>query len=261
MADRYQYRQYRFGRPGGGYSTLTPVVKQLLIANGVIYLAQLLAPSFGVPLTSLCALRPADVVYRLRLWQPFTYMWLHAPDSAMHILFNMFTLWMFGSQVAMAWGARRFLSFYLVCGIGAGVLIAAWPGLLELLGVQTLSYSLPTLGASGAIYGVLLAFGVCYPDQTVLMGFLFPIKAKYMVMIYGAIALYGSMGINSGVSNIAHLGGMAVGFIYLRSRFPRMRVRLPDFQGAYRQWKLERAKRKFQVYMKKHGGGRGPWVN
>jgi len=94
------------------------------------------------------------------------------------------------------------------------------------------------------------------------MNFLFPIKAKYMVMIYGAIALYGSMGINSGVSNIAHLGGMAVGFVYLRSSVPRMKLRLPDFQGAYRQWKLDRAKRKFQVYMKKHGGGgQGPWVN
>src|SRR5262249_19149408 len=120
-----------------------------------------------------------------------------------------------------------------------------------------------TIGASGAIYGLLLAFGVCFPDQTVLMGFLFPIKAKYMVMIYAAIELWMSLGVNSGVSNIAHLGGMAVGFAYLKSSIPSFRrVRLPDWKGAYRQWKLQRAKKKFQVYMKKHGGpGGGPWVN
>ena len=100
-------------------------------------------------------------------------------------------------------------------------------------------------GASGAIYGLLLAFGVCYPDQIVLMNFLFPIKAKYMVMIYAAIELWMSTGVNTGVSNIAHLGGM--------------RLKLPDWGGAYRQWQLRRAKKKFQVYMKKHD--RGPWVN
>jgi membrane associated rhomboid family serine protease len=91
------------------------------------------------------------------------------------------------------------------------------------------------------------------------MSFLFPIKAKYMVMIYAGVELLMSTGVNSGVSNIAHLGGMVVGFAYLKSRLPRMRIKLPDWRGAYRQWKLQRAKKKFQVYMKKHD--RGPWVN
>ena len=91
------------------------------------------------------------------------------------------------------------------------------------------------------------------------MSFLFPIKAKYMVMIYAAIELMMSMGVNSGISNIAHLGGMVVGFVYLKSRLPRLRIPIPDWNNAYRQWKLKRAKRKFQVYMKKHD--RGPWVN
>ena len=109
--------------------------------------------------------------------------------------------------------------------------------------------------------GLLVAFGVLYPDQTVLMSFLFPIKAKYMVMIYAVIELLLTFGPNSGVSTIAHLGGMAFGYLYLKRRIPRLKA-LPDIRGAYKQWRLQRAKRKFQVYMRKHGGGgRGPWVN
>jgi membrane associated rhomboid family serine protease len=170
-----------------------------------------------------------------------------------HLLFNMLALWMFGTPLESDWGTRQFLKYYFICGIGAGVCDVA-------LNALTGNWVTSTIGASGAIYGLLLAFGVCYPEQTVLMGFLFPIRAKYMVMIYAAIELYLSIGVNTGVSNIAHLGGMVVGFLYLKSRLPRLKLRLPDWQGAYRQWKLQRAKKKFQVYMRKHGD-RGPWVN
>jgi membrane associated rhomboid family serine protease len=159
---------------------------------------------------------------------------------------------MFGTPLERDWGTRRFLKYYFICGIGAGVCDV-------LLNAVIGNWNTSTIGASGAIYGLLLAFGVCYPNQTVLMNFLFPIKAKYMVMIYAAIELWMSTGVNTGVSNIAHLGGMVVGFVYLKSRLPGMRIKLPDWRGAYRQWKLQRAKRKFQVYMKKHDGG--PWVN
>ena len=117
-----------------------------------------------------------------------------------------------------------------------------------------------TIGASGAIFGLLMAFGVLFPNQTVLMDFLFPIKAKYMVMIYGAVALYASFQSNNdGISNIAHLGGMIFGYVYLKGRIPH--VALGDWRTAYKQWKLRRAKRKFQVYMRKHDGRGGPWVN
>jgi membrane associated rhomboid family serine protease len=232
-------------------------IKWLLISNTVIFLIVGLGPFdprqvfFYFGLNKFLSHGVDGHNAYMLLWQLVTYQFLHG--GVFHLVFNMLALWMFGSPLESDWGTNRFLRYYFVCGVGAGICDVVLSGITG--GVA------PTIGASGAIYGVLLAFGVCYPEQTVLMNFLFPIKAKYMVMIYAAIALYGSMGINSGVSNIAHLGGMAVGFIYLKSRVPRIGLRLPDVQGAYRQWKLERAKRKFQVYMKKHGGGQGPRIN
>jgi len=241
---RYKSRSRLYGYFPAG-------IKWLLISNTVVFIVWTLGPN-GFQQDVLTNLALNKVLSYKLVWQLFTYQFLHG--SVFHLVFNMLALWMFGSPLETDWGTQRFMSYYLTCGVGAG--------LCDLTLNLILGGRAPTIGASGAIYGVLLAFGVCYPEQTVLMNFLFPIKAKYMVMIYGAIALYGSMGtLNSGVSNIAHLGGMAVGFIYLKSRLPRTQLRLPDFQGAYNQWKLERAKRKFQVYMKKHGGGQGPWVN
>jgi membrane associated rhomboid family serine protease len=178
-------------------------------------------------------------------------MFLHG--SIGHLLFNMLALWMFGLPLEQTWGTRKFLKYYFLCGIGAGVCDTI---ITVLLGHHT-----STIGASGGIYGLLLAFGVLFPDTTILMSFLFPIKAKYMVMIYAAIALLSALGSgNSGVSNVAHLGGMLVGLIYLKVPVRMGFLHMPDIGGRYRQWKLQRAKRKFQVYMRKHDG-RGPWVN
>jgi membrane associated rhomboid family serine protease len=202
----------------------------------------------------LLELNPDLVVYfhfPLMVWQLFTYMFLHGGIG--HLLFNMLALWMFGLPLEQTWGTRRFLKYYFLCGIGAGICDVA---VNELLG----HHNTATIGASGGIYGLLLAFGVLFPDTTVLMSFLFPIKAKYMVMIYGAIALYSALGTNSGVSNLAHLGGMLFGLLYLKVPVRVGFLRLPDFGGRYRQWKMQRAKKKFQVYMRKHDG-RGPWVN
>jgi membrane associated rhomboid family serine protease len=208
MSDRHPYRQYRF-RGVGGTPSLTPMVKQLLIANGVVYLAQLLAPGMGIPLTEMLALRPADVVSRLWFWQPFTYMWLHAPGSPMHILFNMFALWMFGGILESVWGSQRFLRFYLQCGIGAGFIIFAWN-----LYFAPQSF---TLGASGAIYGLLLAFSLLWPDRTIMLLFPpIPIKAIWFIPVMFAMNLLFAGGGN--VSNIGHLGGVLVGGWLLRDR-------------------------------------------
>jgi membrane associated rhomboid family serine protease len=245
--------RYAERRSYSGGGNFPPGVKWLLIANTAVFVLQgLLNSRFG----GVLALAPVAVVYHFAFWQLVTYLFLHG--GIWHLVFNMLTLWMFGTPLERDWGTRQFLKYYFICGIGAGVFDV---GLHALTG----SWNTSTIGASGAIYGLLLAYGVCYPDQTVLMGFLFPIKAKYMVMIYAAIELWMTAGVNTGVSSIAHLGGMAVGFGYLKTRRNRRGTRnlsLPDWRGAYRQWKLQRAKKKFQVYMKKHGGpGGGPWVN
>jgi len=240
---RYTYRRSFFH----GY--FPAGVKWLLIINTAVFiLTGLFGGSFGDHIR-LLALAPVAVVFHFAIWQLVTYLFLHG--GVWHLVFNMLTLWMFGSPLERDWGTRRFLKYYFICGVGAGLCDV-------LLNAVIGNWHTSTIGASGAIYGLLLAFGVCYPEQTVLMNFLFPIKAKYMVMIYAAIELWMSFGVNSGVSNIAHLGGMAVGYVYLKSSLPKMR--LPDWRGAYRQWQLRRAKKKFQVYLKKHGGP-GGFVN
>jgi membrane associated rhomboid family serine protease len=204
---------------------------------------------------------PFDVLRRGELWQLFTYMFLHA--SIGHILFNMLTLWMFGAAVEQTWGTRRFLQFYFICGVGAGVCVV----LANLLFGDIYTR---TIGASGAIYGVLLAFGMLFPEQEILLMFLFPIKAKFAVMIFGAIAFLSSLQGGGAVSNFAHLGGMLVGYIYIRTQFSsrRRRVTASSFSTSafsvsawWRDYKMQRAKKKFQVYMKKHGPDKGPWVN
>ena len=227
-----------------------PGVKWLLISNTVVFLLYYLGGrTLGRPMEVFLALSAAAAVRSLFVWQVFTYMFLHAGFT--HLLFNMLTLWMFGTQLEREWGTRRFLKYYFLCGMAAGICVL-------LVNIAIGDWGVVTMGASGAIFGLLVAFGVLYPNQTVLMSFLFPIKAKYMVMIYAAIELLLTIRPGqSGISTIAHLGGMAFGYVYLKGRLPR--IKLPDMQTAYRQWKLQRAKKKFQVYMRKHGGG--PRVN
>ncbi len=218
-------------------------VKWLLIINTAMFLLLSFSGAFRSDLMML-SLVPVAVVRHFLVWQLFTYMFLHG--GVWHLLFNMLSLWMFGTPLELDWGTRRFLKYYFLCGVGAGicdVLVNALRGV----------WTTHTLGASGAIYGLLLAFGVLYPNQTVLMNFLFPIRAKYLVMIYGALALYSAMGENNGVSNVAHLGGMIFGYVYLKSRIRVRSYGWADARLAYQTWKLQRAKRKFQVYMKKHG--------
>jgi len=242
-------RSYTYRRSFFGY--FTTGVKWLLIINTAVFLLWAVSgPAFQSQVLRQFALGPELTIRELKIWQIVTYLFLHG--GVWHLIFNMLTLWMFGSPLESDWGTRRFLQYYFICGVGAGAFDL-------LLNIVLGNWNSITIGASGAIYGLLVAFGVCYPEQTVLMSFLFPIKAKYMVMIYAGVELVMSLGVNSGVSNIAHLGGMVVGFVYLKSRMPRLNLGMPDIGTAYRQWKLKRAKRKFQVYMKKHD--RGPWVN
>jgi membrane associated rhomboid family serine protease len=141
-------------------------------------------------------------------------MWLHG--SLGHILMNLITLWMFGSPLAMAWGAKRFLRFYLVCGVGAGFVIASWPYLAYAVGVSGADSLISnTVGASGAIYGVLLAYSLTWPDRTIMLIFP-PIAFRAIWLIPGLFIMTKIMDPGGNVSHIGHLGGVLVGWLYLR---------------------------------------------
>lgn len=228
-----------------------PGVKWLLIINTGVFLLHYLGGGFiAEQMNVVLALYAEAAVRTLFVWQIFTYMFLHGGFG--HLLFNMLTLWMFGTQLEREWGTRRFLKYYFYCGMAAGVCVL-------LVNIAFGDWRTITIGASGAIFGLLVAFGVLYPNQTVLMNFLFPIKAKYMVMIYAAIELIMTFGPNTGISTIAHLGGMAFGYVYLKGRLPSFNLGMGELRGHYRRWQMQRAKKKFQVYMKKRGNG--PFVN
>ena len=232
---------------GGG---LPDGVKGLIIANSVIFLLMLLGPIHRF-FFDWFSLVPADVVTRFYLWQPVTYLFLHA--GFFHILFNMLFLWFFGKDLEDIWGTRRFLQFYFFCGISAGLVVVVANYLFS-------NPLIPTVGASGAIYGVLLVAAVLWPDRIIIF-YIFPIKLKYFVMISGAIAFFGLGDPNSGVSQVAHLSGMGFGYIFLKASRGRRFDPVTPIRESYKAWKLARAKRKFQVYLKKQGSDRDRWVN
>ncbi|MBP3764118.1 MAG: rhomboid family intramembrane serine protease [Bacteroidales bacterium] len=185
-----------------GFSLLPAAVKHLLIINAICYAAyRLLLMQHILDLNYLLGLwHPATGGFRP--WQPLTYMFMHANVS--HLFFNMFALWMFGNTMENLWGTKRFLIYYLACGLGAGLLSLCIPG-------ATL-----TVGASGAVYGLLLAFGMTFPNEYIYLYFLMPIKAKWFVIGYAAIELIqGVFYSYDGVAHFAHLGGMLVGLLLI----------------------------------------------
>jgi len=222
-------------------------MRALLISNVAVFLVYSFAGGGLRSAFNFLELRPSDVVTHLYVWQLVTYLFLHGGIG--HILFNMLALWMFGTEFERLWGTNRFLKFYFFCGVGAGLCV--------IIGGYLFGHAdVPTIGSSGAIYGILLASAVMWPDRQMLYSFLIPLKMKYFVMIIGAVAFYSALTANGLVSNIAHLGGMLFGYIFLK--IPRMRNADPIgvLQESYQRWKLERAKKKFQVYMRKQGSGR-----
>lgn len=236
-----------------GFTQFFPVaVKWLLISNIALFVLYYLSVLAGVSgLFSPFGLVPAQVVTQFALWQLVTYMFLHDPFGFGHILFNMLALWMFGKDLEEVWGTRRFLKYYFLCGIGAGVCVVV----ANLIFSD--SWNSRTIGSSGAIYGLLMAFGFLFPERQVLFSFLFPIKAKYFVMIMGGIAFLSSLNAGGGgvVSHVAHLGGMIFGYFYLRSQKSR-RGRGPDPIASIGRWytdyKRSRARKKFEVYRKRN---------
>lgn len=226
-----------------GPGAISTALKALIGANVAMFVIQAIA---GNPVTYLFGLKPEDVVTGFRVWQLATYMFLHA--GPFHILFNMLALWMFGAELERLWGTRYFLKYYFVTGIGAALLTIAFAYLLS-PGLRD-SY---VVGASGAIYGLLLAYGLYFPDRPIYMYFVFPIPAKYFVMIMGALAFYSSVSESGGVAHATHLGGLLIGYLYLKSG----RIHpWSEVKYRYVKWKISRVRKKFDVYQ---GGRSDDW--
>ena len=231
---------FSFG-PGG----ISTALKALIGANVVMFLATTFVPE----LKTLLGLTPIAVLRHLQVWQLGTYMFLHG--GIFHILFNMLALWMFGTDLERQWGTPFFTRYYFVTGIGAGLTTIV----VSLLPFEVGSglYDQNTVGASGAVFGLLLAYGVTFPSRPIYLYFLFQVPAKYFVMIVGAVALVSSMSERgSNVAHITHLGGIVVGYVYLRGfRVGRLNV-IAELKYRYLKWKINRMRRKFDV----HPGGR-----
>ena len=218
---------------------LTPSVRRLVVVNAVVFLVQLLLPAF----VAAFGLYPPAVL-SLQVWRLFTYMFLHG--GLFHLLLNMFVLAMFGPHLERAWGSRRFVRYYLLCGVGAG--------LFTLLPLPAF-FDANHIGASGAVYGVLLAFGLLFPETRIYLYFLFPIKAGHLVLVLGFISLASSLSATQdGVSHIAHLGGLVAGYFLLRRD-----GNLPDrfrfgrwWADTKHRWKIRRARARFDRYDRDH---------
>lgn len=195
---------YNYRRTDSG--AIPNVIFALLVANGIVFALQQLSPRF---LIINFALWPFGVPNSpFAPWQLITYGFLHGNLS--HIFFNMFGLWMFGRDLERLMGPRKFLTYYFTCVVGAAV--------VQLVVAGTQGGLYPTLGASGGVFGILLAYGLTYPNRMVMLMFPpIPMKAKYFVLFYGLLELYlGLSGGAPGVANFAHLGGMFFGFMLLR---------------------------------------------
>ncbi len=228
---------YSFG-PG----PWSPAVKWIIIANVAAFFVTLLSPR----LIPIFGLAPQLVIERQWFWQPVSYMFLHG--GPVHILFNMLGIWMFGVELERMWGTRQFLKYYAITGVGAGLTVIL-VGLLPFAATAH-TYDAITIGASGALYGLLMAFAYYFPDRPLLMFLLFPIPAKYFVAIVGVMAFLSAP--NSQVSEAAHLGGLIIGYLYLRGGRGGLTA---EIKYRYLKWKMNRLRRKFDVY----SGGRSDW--
>ena len=261
-----------FSRGYGGYrfdigSYFPRAIKTICIACIVVFTLQEITPLLFHEDTSYywnawLGLAPANIFFHGRIWQPLTYLFLHG--SFTHILFNLLYLAMFGAALEHTWGAKKFYTYYFICGIGAGLTDVLVRTLLVAWGVSKHDLlSIPTIGASGAIYGVLLAVAITMPHRQV---WVFPLPVTVSMRIFvaamGALEFFSTIGSSGdGVSHVCHLGGMLVGYVYLRrGSF------LYNFRNYFSDWQKRRLRKKFDVYVRDHRDEKPPsnpdsWVN
>ena len=235
---------FSFG-PGG----ISPAVKALILANVALFVLGW----FSGGVETWLGMKPAEVVGHGQLWRLATYMFVHSRMGFGHILFNMLSLWMFGVELERMWGTRYFLKFYFFCGVCAALTTLV----LSFIPVAIFAplYQSLTIGASGAIFGALLAYALYFPCRPILLMFVFPVPARYFVMIMGGMSLLASLSANSGgVAPTTHLGGLAAGYFFLKK--PRIKVKA-EIQYRLVKWRINRMRRKFDV----HNGGRANDAN
>lgn len=203
-----------------GYG-LTPVIKKLMIVMMGVFLLQMVVDRH---LSVYLGLVPLLVWKNGFVWQLFTYIFLHGGIS--HLLFNLLGLWMFGGELESYWGSRKFVGYFFFCGIGAALLTVLFS-----------PYQfIPVIGASGAIYGILLAFGWLFPNRLIYLYFLFPIPAKYFVILFGLIEFFSSLGgTGGGVAHLTHLGGLLFGLLYMAYPVVRQKIRREYYRRKWDQ--------------------------
>ena len=211
----------------------TEAIKILISINFVIYVLQSLAGKEDI-FFRLFGLVPNVFISELMLWQPFTYMFFHAPYYSSvgisHILLNMLGLWVFGKELEQAWGKSKFLKYYFLTGIGSGLITYLFQ----------INSDNPVIGASGAVYGILLAYGISFPNRMLYIWGLIPIRSIWLVVIMGSIAFFGLLGRADGISHVTHISGMFIGYILLKKKW-----QLADIIFAMRKKTVE-----FQVQRK-----------
>ena len=220
----YQTRRMQWGIGGGG---ITEAVKMLLIANGIGFVIQML---LGPRMIYFLGLVPRLAWSRFFIWQFVTYMFLHG--GFFHILINMYALWVFGCEVERMWGANAFYKYYFITGIGAGIIHT----------LLTPLSTIPTIGASGAVLGILTAFAVMFPDRqiTLLLFFVFPVtmRARTLAFLFAGMSLLSGVLVTDNVAHFAHLGGMLVGYLYLKKN-----LKFDALFEPFKRWKRQRRMR------------------
>jgi len=190
----------------------TDAIRTLVLVNVVVYVLQSLSGKEDV-FFRLFGLVPSSFLSELMIWQPFTYMFFHAPFYSSvgisHILLNMLGLWVFGRELEQAWGKNNFLKYYFVTGIGSGLVTYLFQ----------INSDSPVIGASGAVYGVLLAYGLSYPNRMLYIWGIIPVKSLWLVIIMGAIAFFGLLGNADGISHVTHISGMVIGYFMLNKKW------------------------------------------
>ena len=190
----------------------TDAIKILVSVNFGIYILQSVSGKEDV-FFRLFGLVPSTFISDLMLWQPFTYLFFHAPFYSSvgisHILLNMLGLWVFGRELEEAWGKTKFLRYYFTTGIGSGLITYFFQ----------ISSDNPVIGASGAVYGILLAYGISYPNRMLYIWGLIPVRSMWLVIIMGSIAFFGLLGNADGISHVTHISGMLIGYVLLKKKW------------------------------------------